>query len=79
MGKNKVVVVMPAYNAESTLEKTVNDIPEGVVDEIILVDDASKDSTVEIARNYISSYYSSGFNGINMETSTILGEQHYAL
>ncbi len=51
MGKNKVVVVMPAYNAESTLEKTVNDIPEGVVDEIILVDDASKDNTVEIARN----------------------------
>jgi glycosyltransferase involved in cell wall biosynthesis len=51
MGKNKVVVVMPAYNAENTLEKTVNDIPEGVVDEIILVDDASKDNTVEIARN----------------------------
>ena len=50
MGKNKVVVVMPAYNAESTLEKTVNDIPEGVVDEIILVDDASKDNTVVIAR-----------------------------
>jgi glycosyltransferase involved in cell wall biosynthesis len=50
MGKNKVVVVMPAYNAESTLEKTVNDIPEGIVDEIILVDDASKDNTVEIAR-----------------------------
>jgi len=50
MGKNKVVVVMPAYNAESTLEKTVNDIPEGVVDEIILVDDASKDNTVKMAR-----------------------------
>ncbi len=50
MGKNKVAVVMPAYNAESTLEKTVNDIPEGVVDEIILVDDASKDNTVKIAK-----------------------------
>ena len=37
MGKNKVVVVMPAYNAESTLEKTVNDIPERVVDEIIML------------------------------------------
>ena len=48
MGKNKVVVVMPAYNAESTLEKTVNDIPEGVVDEIILVDDVSKDNTVKV-------------------------------
>ena len=41
---------MPAYNAEVTLEKTFNDIPEGVVDEIILVDDASRDNTVEIAR-----------------------------
>ena len=39
MGKNKVVVVMPAHNAESTLEKTVNDIPEGVVDEIIHVNE----------------------------------------
>lgn len=50
MEKKKVVIVMPAYNAASTLEKTVGDIPEGIVDEIILVDDASKDNTVEIAR-----------------------------
>ena len=47
----KVVVVMPAYNAELTLEKTYRDIPEGVVDEVILVDDASKDRTVEVAKN----------------------------
>jgi glycosyltransferase involved in cell wall biosynthesis len=46
----KVIVVMPAYNAELTLEKTYRDIPQGVVDEVILVDDASKDRTVEIAR-----------------------------
>lgn len=47
--KPKVVAVMPAYNAAGTLERTVNDIPPGVVDEIILVDDASHDETVEIA------------------------------
>jgi glycosyltransferase involved in cell wall biosynthesis len=47
----KVVVVMPAYNAASTLEATVRDIPEGSVDEIILVDDVSRDNTVEIARS----------------------------
>ncbi len=46
-----VVVVMPAYNAELTLEKTVRDIPDGCVDEIILTDDASTDRTVEVARN----------------------------
>jgi len=42
---NKVVVVMPAYNAEKTLELTVNEIPKDIVDEIVLVDDASSDNT----------------------------------
>ncbi len=46
----KIVVVMPAYNAELTLEKTYRDIPPGIIDEIILVDDASKDRTVEVAK-----------------------------
>ena len=48
--KSKVITVMPAYNAATTLEKTVKDIPEGFVDEIILVDDSSQDETVAIAR-----------------------------
>ena len=48
--KSKIIIVMPAYNAEETLEKTYNDIPLELVDEIILVDDASSDKTVEIAR-----------------------------
>jgi glycosyltransferase involved in cell wall biosynthesis len=47
----KVVVVMPAYNAELTLERTIADIPAGSVDEIVLVDDCSKDRTVEIAKS----------------------------
>lgn len=46
----KVVVVMPAYNAEKTLEKTYRDIPKGLVDEVIVVDDDSQDKTVKIAR-----------------------------
>ena len=45
-----VSVVMPAYNAEKTLKQTVEAITPGVVDEIILVDDASQDNTVEVAR-----------------------------
>ena len=46
----KVVVVMPAYNAAQTLERTYNDLPKEVVDKVILVDDVSQDETVEIAR-----------------------------
>jgi glycosyltransferase involved in cell wall biosynthesis len=46
----KVIVVMPAYNAESTLEKTYRDIPAGSVDEVILTDDQSKDGTAQLAR-----------------------------
>ncbi len=46
----KVTVVMPAYNAARTLEACVADIPREVVDEVILVDDASTDETVAIAK-----------------------------
>ena len=46
----KIVVVMPAYNAEKTLEKTYAEIPRDIVDEVILTDDASRDGTVEKAR-----------------------------
>jgi len=45
----KIIVVMPAYNAAKTLAKTVSEIPRGVVDEILLVDDASSDDTVKLA------------------------------
>lgn len=48
--KHKVIAVMPAYNAEQTLAATLADIPPGSVDEVILVDDASKDNTVAVAR-----------------------------
>lgn len=48
--KQRVVVVMPAYNAAKTLERTYRDIPPGVVDHVILVDDVSRDATVEVAR-----------------------------
>ncbi len=48
--KKKIIVVMPAYNAERTLERTYGDIPREWVDEIVLVDDASRDGTVGLAR-----------------------------
>ena len=46
----KIIVVLPAYNAEKTLAKTYREIPLDVVDEVIAVDDSSNDETVEIAR-----------------------------
>ena len=47
----RVVVVLPAYNAERTLERTIADIARDVVDEVIVVDDASQDQTVALARS----------------------------
>jgi glycosyltransferase involved in cell wall biosynthesis len=48
--QKKVVVVMPAYNAAQTLEKTWSEIPLDIVDEVVLVDDASRDETSKLAR-----------------------------
>jgi glycosyltransferase involved in cell wall biosynthesis len=48
--EKKVVAVLPAYNAEKTLRATFDDIPQEWVDEILLVDDRSRDRTVELAR-----------------------------
>ena len=48
--KLKIIIVLPAYNAAKTLEQTINDIPREIVDEIILVDDFSSDSTMKIAK-----------------------------
>lgn len=46
----KIVVVMPAYNAEKTLEQTYKELPMDIVDEVILTDDCSKDETVKTAK-----------------------------
>ena len=49
MGK-RIVVVLPAYRAEKTVEATYRDLPHDIVDTVLLVDDASPDQTVEAAR-----------------------------
>jgi glycosyltransferase involved in cell wall biosynthesis len=46
----KIIIVLPAYNAEQTLEKTYAEIPFDIVDEVVLVDDQSRDNTVEKAK-----------------------------
>lgn len=46
----KIVVILPAYNAEKTLKKTYDEIPFDIVDEVVLVDDKSSDNTAQLAR-----------------------------
>jgi len=64
----KVVVVMPAYNASETLEKTYTEIPFPIVDEVILVDDHGSDDTYELAKklginHVIRHQYNKGYGG----------------
>lgn len=49
--RKTLIIVMPAYNAERTLRRTYDEIPHDLVDEIVLVDDASWDNTAEIAQS----------------------------
>ncbi len=50
LNNKKIIVVLPAYNAALTLEKTYQEIPMDIVDEVVLVDDASRDDTVEVGK-----------------------------
>jgi len=50
INNKKIVVVLPAYNAAKTLEQTYNEIPFDIVDDVVLVDDASKDDTSEVGK-----------------------------
>ena len=64
----KVVVVMPAYNAYNTLEKTYNEVPFSIVDDVILVDDYGTDNTFELANKLGIKYvirheYNKGYGG----------------
>jgi len=67
VGGARVIVVLPAYNAEKTLEATIADVPPGVVDEFLLVDDASNDGTVAEAHRlrvpYIVHPINRGYGG----------------
>src|ERR1700750_546943 len=64
----KVVVVLPAYNAEKTLRQTYDEIDMSLVDDVILVDDASSDNTIGIAKeigitNIIQHEQNKGYGG----------------
>jgi glycosyltransferase involved in cell wall biosynthesis len=74
LGK-KLAVVLPAYNASSTIEKTYSEIPREVVDEVLLVDDASQDNTVEIAQRLgIPTFLHSSNHGYGANQKTCYAE-----
>ena len=70
-GAPKVVVVMPAYNAAKTLSQTVGLIPRDLVDHLVLVDDGSRDATVQVARDLgldvVQHHHNAGY-GANQKT-----------
>lgn len=68
INNKKVVVVLPAYNAAKTLEITYNEIDFNIVDEVILVDDLSKDNTIEVGKklgikHIIEHEFNKGYGG----------------
>jgi glycosyltransferase involved in cell wall biosynthesis len=68
LANKKIIVVLPAYNAALTLEKTYNEIPFDIVDDVVLVDDKSSDNTVEVGKqigiNHIISHEkNTGYGG----------------
>lgn len=72
INNKKVIVVLPAYNAEQTLRLTYNEIPFDIVDEVVLVDDKSNDGTIELAYelgiNHIISHSQNKGYGGNQKT-----------
>lgn len=72
LNNKKILVVLPAFNAESTLEATYNDIPFDIVDEVLLVDDGSKDATLTVAKqlgvDHIISHEENRGYGANQKT-----------
>lgn len=76
----KIIVVLPAYNAAQTLERTVGDLPASV-DEIILVDDKSSDETAALARRlglFVFEHEKNGGYGANQKTCYRLALDHGA-
>jgi len=62
MSNSKIIIVIVAYNAGKTLERIVRDIPKGIADDVLLVDDASCDDTVKVARRLNLKIFSHGKN-----------------
>lgn len=81
LSEHRLIVVMPAYNASRTLERTVGEIPRPPVDLILLVDDESRDETVELARSLgleVERHAENRGYGANQKTCYRLALEHGA-
>jgi glycosyltransferase involved in cell wall biosynthesis len=77
----KTIIVLPAYNAEKTLSKTIRAIPKGIANEIILVDDGSNDKTLRIAQKLGLTFYKHPSNqgyGANQKSCYKIALDHQA-
>jgi len=81
MANDKVIIVLPAYNAAQTIKQTVDDIPRNTADEIILVDDGSHDETIKLAKELGLTIFqhkeNTGYGG-NQKTCYRLALEHGA-
>lgn len=73
MKNPKVVIVMPAYNAARTVKDTYSEIPKKFRENIILVDDCSKDNTVEVAKKFNINLWRFLVSYPSMEVRVIIG------
>ena len=71
INNKKVTVVLPAYNAAKTLEKTIGEIPFDIVDDIILCDDNSTDNTIELAKKLKMKYQIHDEGGTSSSKDTL--------
>jgi len=79
--KHKVIIVLPAYNAEKTLVKTIRAIPQGIAHEIILNDDGSNDRTVQLAKTLRLTLFQHTINrgyGANQKSCYTIALDHHA-
>jgi hypothetical protein len=77
--RRRIIAVLPAYNAARTLEMTLREIPREIVDATILVDDASQDSTWDLAGQFGIAPCVIHIIGVTAATRRVVTSKHFAV